>query len=358
MSAKGGLRRHLMIGLVVLLALIVASRSGPFVVREQAWCVDMATHRLVTDGRYVFAAGLRGGYSRRDRYTLAIFDSMGSDPSQEVGAVSFESEITDLHYQNSYIYALASGLYIIDVTDPQHAVTVSVSSEFRDAMEMAISDGLAAIRVNHRVEFVNISDVKHPRLAGGLVDHSSDSAWGIAMLDHYAYVMGDGLRVVDLSVRVSPREIATVNIPAPAAVSQSIAVDARNNLLYVVNIGLFVFDITDPTAPQLVWSGRSADEMAMAIGAVLGRPSFKTIRLGDRLAYVATQQGLLSQKLLAFDMANPESPRRLPRTLARNINPNFAVAGDEVYVAVHSDKTGCSTALTHLSVGLYPWQTH
>jgi len=119
--------------------------------------------------------------------------------------------------------------------------------------------------------------------------NSGDSAEGVAILGDYAYFMDAGLRVLDVRHPAAPREVKTVEAPADCRVSQALTVDERNRLLNCVYIGLWVFDLVDPSTPRVIWSADKAGIWQAGPGAVFESHSYDDIILVDDIAYTITQ---------------------------------------------------------------------
>lgn len=353
-------------------------------VAEQRHCVDWSVGHLATDGHYLYMSGQRpdqrpganDAFHRPEaENALLVIDPRAPDPWREIGTLAFDTGITRLEYADQHVYAIADGLHVVDVTDPnqprrvwQHDWSVPW---FRGAMTddpgqisrvgavggMQVDGSLALVQVVDRsIEIIDISAPGTPRWVGRVPLHSGDTARGVAILDNYAYVMDGGLRVIDLSNPAAPRDVQTVEAPSGSRVSQALAVDARNRLLYSVNSGLWVFDLANPSAPRLVWGAEKAGMWQAGPSAMFEIQFYRDVSFSDDLAYTVAGDGMFSPtKLLAFDRRDPARPRRIGKPLMERPGGAPVAIGDTIYFrAVQSPKepNACPSTIVEMDVAV------
>jgi len=187
--------------------------------------------------------------------------------------------------------------------------------------DIIVRDNLAYLA--DRTGGVAIIDIRHPlepELAGELVG-AIQIGWS-ASADALA-LSGDHLFVAD----GSHRQIHVLNVADPTNPFLVTQVDTgefpkhlalHGNTLYaaVQNIGVEIFDITDPTTPQPI--------------GLQAAPFNNNVRVFDDLLFVAT----MDQGLLIFDLADPTVPsfRSQVPALDESETYDIAVLGDHAYV--------------------------
>jgi len=132
-----------------------------------------------------------------------------------------------------------------------------------------------------------------------------DRAWEVASSPdgNYAYIPGKGpidprVWIMDISDLANPSIVVTIDIPNPDnKTKEAWGVQVVGNYLYVAafKCGLWIYDITTPTAPVLMG------------GHVDGNSESRGLFVAGDYAYVADAWNGLS----IYDVSNPAAPTRL-----------------------------------------------
>jgi hypothetical protein len=138
------------------------------------------------------------------------------------------------------------------------------------------------------LQLINVTDPGDPRLAGAYAaGRTQGNVMDVAAAGHYAYVVGDGLQVIDISSPSKPRRVGGLE-----GGYGHLAV--ANNYVYVVGNGFEVIDISDPASPRragaCAFNGESTSEVAVS----------------GNYAYLADRASLH-----VIDIADPTTPRRV-----------------------------------------------
>ena len=251
----------------------------------------------------------------------------------------------------AYVADGASGLQVIDVSNPEAPVALGAVDTPNHALDVAVVGGLAYVvdgssvstgpglppcglpsepnRASLRV--IDVSNPAAPVELGALeaADEGAARAWrGVEVVDGLAYVsdvvvglefhpgygcgpggrrvvLQAGLRVIDVSNPAAPVELGSLDAPRDAS-----DVEVVDGLAYVAGA---VIDVSNPEAPFEV--------------GVLGR--WLDVEVVDGLAYLATGGGLF-----VTDVSNPEAPVALG--VFRLPAQDVAVASGLAYVAAGS----------------------
>jgi hypothetical protein len=215
-----------------------------------------------------------------------------TDGNLIVGLVDYDPQIAEPD----------GGLLTFDLSDPGHPAAIE---------DTRFSEGPWAMESSHRVILAADADrglrVFDPDPADGhdeLARRNTtlDDAFSVAVLDDIAYLGDQGLRVFDISDHHAPELVSSVELDgeiidlAVAETGDRIAALARGATLHV-------FDASDPVRPVLVWSAPSngwrlavsSAVMAVAAGN-LGVSLFDISDPGDTqwLAHIPTNGGAIS----------------------------------------------------------------
>lgn len=182
-------------------------------------------------------------------------------------------------------------LAVLDISDPstpRRVASLFLADQLyeihRRGDHLFIANGAGGLTI------VNVSDPLAPRrvvtLAGQFVR-------SIAFLDSYAYLLGDTLRVVDVSNPSAPLPLGETavfqDLPYLAFVQIAVA-DSGYAFVATGYTGLMTFDVRDPASPALVGSN-------MSLGAI------SAVSIVDGRLLLPYDHFLGS-----FDISDPESP--------------------------------------------------
>ncbi|MHA1778907.1 MAG: ABC transporter permease subunit, partial [Candidatus Heimdallarchaeaceae archaeon] len=213
-----------------------------------------------------------------------------SDPSNIYELTQYhdiESSIGDLEIYDGTLFAAAgkTGLLILNVSNPQEAIHVISSYP---------------VETNH-TNFIHVYN-------------------NLAILDKD----GEGFIIFDVSDLENPVQLSNVTIGTDVY-----NVDVWNNYLFVVGYttGLLVYDITDPTQPQVIASYNSTSET--------GRLLSYDITIIDGLAYVATGK---YDGLVVLNITNPTNVSYVSNFDEVNAM-RLSIVGDYAYCVLQNDVT-------------------
>ena len=142
---------------------------------------------------------------------------------------------------------------------------------------------------------VDVGDPDHPQSVAKIpVVGKFGAPFDVALIDHFALIAerGDGLGIIDVSNPTAPVRIGNIKVPGSLANS----VTVRDRLAYLGNeeAGLVIYDVSDPAKPVLIGQSKAA------IGA-------NGLGLGNGTAVVAGWTSGFS----LMDVSNPSDPQYL-----------------------------------------------
>jgi hypothetical protein len=336
-------------------------------------------HQVCVEGQILSMAAADGmlvaGVSRPHRVpgqssALQVRHSLYVQGPLVIGELGMDADVTRLVTDGRNAYAIAYGLHVVSLEDPTHPETIAtldweIPRERSDGSRilnklsamhrvggMVINNDLLLVQVvSHGVSLIDTSDPSSPRLASVVTFPPGDTASGVAAAGSYIYAMERGLRVIDAHDPREPREIARIDVPDEARVSSALAVDDQANLLYVAANGLFVFDIEDPTAPQLIWRAGKANMWTAGMEHVFESDRYQDLVLGEDTAIVLTMADILRPaRRLVFDRRSPRVPHRVGKRL-KNGSQGFEPRRHEGYYATSPGRSRDDTCRTVLVSG-------
>jgi len=170
--------------------------------------------------------------------------------------------------RTAYVAAAESGLRIVDVSNPEAPREIGALDTPGLARSVAIQDSAPARRIAYIADdagglrLIDVADPTAPRELGALA--APDVAYGVTVVGPLAYVAAgaSGLRVIDISDPRMPREVGSCDTPGYAyqvAVAKGVA--------YVTDgfSGVQVVDVSTPTAPRLVGNLQASFAFGIAI---------------------------------------------------------------------------------------------
>ncbi|MBN2173761.1 MAG: T9SS type A sorting domain-containing protein [Bacteroidales bacterium] len=194
-----------------------------------------------------------------------------NNPQNPVLASTYEipTSVTDIAVQGDYAFTGSNGFRVFDVSDKSHPEQVGY--EPTDGALVKISGNYAvycpkSMTSNNPVNIMDISDKQNPVKVGTYM--APVMTYDLDLKGHYAFVAcwWDGFRVVDFSDPENPvlatHEFGWVNGAIPGEEWCYVqALDIEGDYLYLVDYGpfetddtkgLYVFDISDPTNPEMI----------------------------------------------------------------------------------------------------------
>jgi hypothetical protein len=344
---------------------------------------------IATDGQYAYCAMAAG---------LQIVDCSRPPELEVASRLFFDDGAQSIAFDGSYVYLglATNGIAVIDVFDVQRPEVVAQipTSSWIDGLDYADANLCASHNVpgEYRASLMAI-DVREPENPSVLSEISSPELIGntrsrVKMQGSHAYVATVDLWIVDLSSPSEPVPVAVVETPfiatdvdadethvfvaddsdnSPAIASALVVVDVSNPIVPAIDttyiyygsarmlrlqgdrvylaaedIGLAVFDVSDPGNPAPIWCHKT-DLNAVAVAAdgphVLLGQKFKSRHgyewEGNRICdSSATNESTLdSGAVLLFDMNGSSGPE-LEGSLT---NPEYcigvAMQDDFAYVA-------------------------
>ncbi len=277
---------------------------------------DVRSQCIAVYGMYGYA-----GYEE-----LQVLDL--SNPSSPVvtATVPVSGQIYQLSVSGDYLYAAdyRAGLRVFDISDPGQPIEVGRPPSPASALAVEASAGRVYVGGAKGLSVFGTSSPTEPVEIGS--DFTFGSTADVVSAGRYAYVaaMGEGLRIVDLESPGGPSLVGSVSVPDRCL--RSIAVSGQ----YVYGGtgdgqtgGLAVFDVSNPTLPQLVSTLQmyEPDMYCPPEVAVYGH-------------YVVAVLGMCGGQLLTIDVADPAHPS-LAGACAVRADPNshIALLGHVAYIS-------------------------
>jgi len=222
---------------------------------------------------------------------LRIIDIRNIHRPREVGYFDTEGNAVwaDVVGNLCYVADELRGIRIIDVSDPVVPVEVGFYDTPHLAKAVIVRDVLAYVADNSGG--LRIIDVHDPTATQQIGQRDTDGPTvSLALSGNYCYLSDVGLRVIDVSNIYEPREI--VHIQTPGA-GRDLAVEG--NFCYFADgvMGVKVYDISEPAAPNQVGSLRTA---TAAVGiSVFNRRMYVAAYLGCFRVISAEDSSKLSE---------------------------------------------------------------
>lgn len=209
-----------------------------------------------------------------------------------------------------------SGLMVLDVADPSRPEVVAELPTSWSVNDVTVAGGLAYLAEGAQgLRVVDVKVPETPRELGALDTPGETLGVDVDPTRHLAFVAdwGTGVRVIDVSDPAIPREVGRVDTPGEAS---DVAVHGSTLCVADRRGGLRVVDVSNPTAPRerghldLAGSGERA-------AATPGR------------CYVAALDGGVA----VVDVSNPDAPAALTGLEGVTVATDVVAAGDRVYAA-------------------------
>jgi len=152
--------------------------------------------------------------------------------------------------EHAFVADDASGLQVIDISDPENPVIVGTYNTSGNARFVAVDGDFAFVADGSSgLQIIDITNPASPAFLG--VYNTPDCAWGVAVSGDIAYVADgmSGLLAIDISNPTAPALVGTCNTPG---IARSVAVSGDNAFVADYGSGIQSIDISDPSSPVLV----------------------------------------------------------------------------------------------------------
>lgn len=234
---------------------------------------------VASDLVYVAATGLQ----IRQRFPLG--NLVGSYPTSTPSGL-------DVAGDHAYLCLGATGLRIVDVSDPTTPTLASTYDTSGTALDVAVAGNHAFVADGAgQFTVVDVSDPTSPQLASTFSTVGSGLVQGVALQGNLAYLAtgSRGLQIVDIEDPANPTAVGDVTTGGAEARD----VDVAGDYAFVAygTGGLRVYDVSDPTSPTVVNTTNTPDE---AHGVEVS---------GDLLVLANGSAGVLT-----YDITDPANP--------------------------------------------------
>jgi len=229
-----------------------------------------------------------------------------SDPTRPsiTGDFTAPFNIHEIIPIGDYVYLLvgtgleSADLVVVDISDPEHPVEVSLDSNTAwRAVSMAVSGRFIFLAdpggpgTSGSLKIFDVADPVHPKLTG-YFDGVNQPAGAMTVDNRLAYVTSDdGLAIVDISEPTAPSRAGLYMLDRLPDLGRDIVVSGSYAYIADGWSGLLVVDISRPNNPLIV---SSLDTAGIAWG----------LALDGNLVYVADEYN----GLRVIDISNPINP--------------------------------------------------
>jgi len=241
----------------------------------------------------------------------------------------------------AYVADYGSGLQIIDIRDPSNPVLVGTYNTPGLAYGIAVSGDRAYVADgDYGLQIFDVRNPAAPALLGTC--DTPDKAHAVAISGDHAYVAdyGSGLQIINVGDPANPAIVGAYDTPHNA-----LRVAVWGSRAYVAdgNSGLQVIDVGDPANPALVGTYNTP-------GAANG------VAVWGSRAYVADG----SSGLQAIDISDPANPALVGTYNTPGFANGATVSGEYAFVAdggsgLRVIKIAAPTTPTHMGSCAAPW---
>jgi hypothetical protein len=259
---------------------------------EEIGAVDSPGREVDVSIRGSYAYVAAQDRSIRREGGLRVVDVSNAASPTLVGTLDVGGSAEAVRVVGSYAYvaAAASGLRVVDVSDPHLPVEVSGLSWSAawSALDLDVVAGRAYLLGARSLRVIDVSDPRSPVEVGSFEGFSS--AQQVRVHNGYAFV-GDyfqGLRILDVSQGDTPVEVAAEGADGVPAL------DLTSDRAYVSfrGVGLRVLDVSDPLSP-------------VELGVYAAPDSVNKLYVDGPLAYLTTGS---SSRMFIADVSDPGRP--------------------------------------------------
>ncbi|MCF7810989.1 choice-of-anchor D domain-containing protein, partial [bacterium] len=191
---------------------------------------------------------------------------VGREPQiPEVGHVGIEGAAEGVCVVGDYAFvaAGATGLAIIDISDPENPALTGTYDTPQEAWDVFVLDNHAYVADRSgELIIVDVTDPENPDEIGAI--DTPGECREVFVVDNYAYIADydGGLRIIDVSDPENPDEVGVYDDD-----SMYEDVIVINNIAYVAarNSGLVIFDVSNPENPEVIGQYESQGANGLAI---------------------------------------------------------------------------------------------
>jgi hypothetical protein len=237
-----------------------------------------------------------------------------------IGLVGQEGgESYSVALQAGYAYmGIGPRLAVIDVSAPTTPVRVGRSAPLANIVQgVAVSGGVAYIADGASgLHIVDVTNPSSPQWKGSF--DTPGSAQNVAVSGATAYVadLDGGLRIVNVAAPQAPAQVAFITSAALGGEVKGIAVAGNTAYVGAGAGGLVIVDVTTPSSPVI--KGRYQGLFAANVTIV------------GTTAYVVDSSGL---RVLALNVTNKLSPQLVDSASVTGVPDDLTVNGSYLYVA-------------------------
>jgi len=338
----------------------IGNPGAPSIVKTMM--MENYPYGVAVEGEFLYAA--TGNQTGSSPGSLVVIDISTPESVEIIASVETPGRALDVDIENGYAYVAAesSGLRIMDVDPPglSHEVSVIGEIEFPSFMggeifDVVVSNGLAFVHraggemnPNH-LGVINVENPEEPVWVENFSFGDYISGSGDIVIDgDYLYMSyGEDLRVYDFSSHDSAVLIDTIT---GAGGNYTLA----DGMAYVVSNGLTVVDLHDPANGIIrgIRTGFSAGQSLEAVDGLLlqgyyghfsitdisdpENPEIKSIiedegHFGD-FVYQDNLVYMLGPGIDIYNISNPELPVLVQHLDTPSYPNGLAVAGNYIYV--------------------------
>ncbi len=198
---------------------------------------------------------------------------------------------------HAFITAQASGMHIIDVSDPRSPVNVSGTYIQDSAIDVYVRDQIAFVTAGpagYPLAFLHVLDISSPASPIKLASVDlPDYPAGVYVADAYAFVAdrSEGLQVIDVSRPSAPRLVGHIEIPGRV---WDVVVSGDSAFVGAGEEGFWVVDVSDPAQPKSLAHLKTNS----AVGTVFATPGYAFFATADSQIHIV-------------DVAQHEIPKEL-----------------------------------------------
>lgn len=215
----------------------------------------------------------------------------------------------------AYVADYASGLQIINVTDPKNPTLIGTYNTSGYASDVSVVGNYAYVADSvSGLEIINVSNPANPVLTGNYI--TSGIAYGVTVVGSHAYVAygTSGLQIVSITNPASPT--LTGSYPTPTE-AWTVAIAGNNAYLGYGSGAMYVINISNPANPTLVGSFTNSNSSILKM-ALLGN-----------YAYAAS----FNAGMKIIDISNSTNPILAASFTTQGAAEDIAIEGNYAYVS-------------------------
>jgi hypothetical protein len=231
-------------------------------------------------------------------WSLKIVDISEPSEAKPVGWDLFPGAVTCIFSEGQHLFVAASGIQVLDVSDPLLPVEVAYLERPQGTTDIQILKDYAYACGGFRggLYIIDVSDPARPSVLGISPDSEKVRALLVFAEGDRAYVtesITDDIHILDLGVPEEPRFVGNYFHGQSVADGQ-----ARGSSIYLVDDeGLHVIDVGDAAAPHLTAAYRLSDATGILVGdrgyayVAMGKNGIRVIKLNDPVRHVEVLGG-------------------------------------------------------------------